>query len=54
MKIETKKIRVSIWDFYEMKIKEYLKLGISVKAIYKLITSEMSLENKPGYDSLYK
>lgn len=49
---QIKKQRASVFDLYVEEVKEYIKIGISLRAIYKIISYKM--ENKWSYDGFYK
>lgn len=48
---KARKKRVSVFDNYSMEVLKYIKIGLSLKNIYKLIVSEMN--KKPTYVAFY-
>jgi len=46
--------KVSILDLYKKEIEEYIKIGASLRSIWKIICSKMPTEQKISYDGFYK
>jgi len=49
---QLKKQRASVFDPHRQEVRKYIKIGISLRAIYKIISSKM--EYKWSYDGFYK
>lgn len=48
---KARKRRASVFDNYSMEVLKYIKIGLSLKNIYKLIVNEMN--KKPTYVAFY-